>query len=251
MRTSYERTTVLTVRIPWDRITARAFLLSLLLHICIFLLMLNVRWIPEPPRQLEARSIPVELLTLGWGEGEKPAGGNLSPEGAARRARPARSPLEDAQIASRSTQRAGGVTESMHAIPRPVPETTKAATNSPGESGGSAGVPERSAEGSGLGLQGSGSGRGLGFDIQWGGGGNRIVVYRVLPQYPRGHNVGGRVRLRFTVLPDGTVGTIIPVQRTDPVLERAAVEALRQWRFNPLSTQMEMVGIITFAFELE
>jgi protein TonB len=91
----------------------------------------------------------------------------------------------------------------------------------------------------------------LGIDIEWGGGGNRTVIYKVLPQYPRGHNVAGRVRLRFTVLPDGTVGLIVPLQRTDPLLERAAIEALRQWRFNPLPTATEMVGVITFTFELE
>lgn len=91
----------------------------------------------------------------------------------------------------------------------------------------------------------------MGFDIEWGGGGTRIVLHKVLPRYPQGHNVSGRLRLRFTVLPDGTVGAIVPLQRTDPLLERAAIEALRQWRFNPLPNPVEMVGIITFTFELE
>ncbi|MCS6966255.1 MAG: energy transducer TonB [Candidatus Kapabacteria bacterium] len=247
------RESSLTIRIPWDRITARAFLLSLLVHICIFLLALHLRWYPEPPRQLEVRSIPVELLTLGWGEGNKPAGGNLSPEGRAYREKP-RDQLADANtVRSRPRAITQGALEPTQAIPHPASETpTKAMNNLPSEQKS---VPQGallgSPQGSGLGVQGGGTGKGLGFDIEWGGGGNRIVLSKVLPQYPRGHNVAGRVRLRFTVLPDGTVGAIIPLQRTDPVLERAAIEALRLWRFNSLSTSIEMFGVITFTFELQ
>jgi protein TonB len=91
----------------------------------------------------------------------------------------------------------------------------------------------------------------LGYGIEWGGGGNRIVLSKVLPTYPPGYNVSGRVRLRFTVRPDGSVASILPVERSDPVLERIAIQALRQWRFNPIESAVEMVGIITFVFELQ
>lgn len=243
---------MLTLRIPWDPLTARGFLVAVALHIAAFFLALHVRWEPQPPSQPETAMIPIELLTLGWGEGEKPAGGNLSPEGAARRGKSRRTEPLDASPTRPRAQAAPPPADVAQGIPRPVVEVPSKALTIPSSRQGSgeaasSGIPE----GSGLGRQGTGSGRGLGIDIEWGGGGNRIVLSRVLPQYPRGHNVSGRVRLRFTVLPDGTVGSIIPIQRSDPLLERAAIEALRQWRFNPITTSTEMVGIITFTFELE
>lgn len=258
MRQLYEGSHLtVKIRIPWDRLVARGFLLSLLLHMALFFLALHLRWYPEAPPQRTPQVIPVELLTLGWGEGDKPAGGNLSPEGRAYRQRNSpKSALEDASRAqqpARATNQA--ITEPSTAIPRPASATPAKALSSEVASKTSAlqaqGLPDALSDGSGLGVRGEGAGRGLGFDIEWGGGGNRIVLHKVLPQYPRGYNVVGRVRLRFTVLPDGTVGNIVPVQRSDPVLERAAIEALRRWRFNPLSTPTEMLGIITFTFELQ
>jgi outer membrane biosynthesis protein TonB len=35
------------------------------------------------------------------------------------------------------------------------------------------------------------------------------------------------------------------------VLERAAIEALRRWQFNPMSDGKEMVGFITFTFRVQ
>lgn len=246
----------LKLRIPWDRLTARGFLLSVLLHMMLFLLALHLRWYPEAPPQRAPQMIPVELLTLGWGEGEKPAGGNLSPEGAAyRHSNAPKSALEDASRTQQRTRAAAQLTvKPTMAIPQPVLETPAKALSSDGVSkvltAQGQSIPNASPDGSGLGLQGEGTGKGLGFDIEWGAGGNRIVLHKVLPQYPRGHDVVGRVRLRFTVFSDGTVGNIIPVQRSDPLLEHAAIEALRRWRFNPLPTPTEMVGFITFTFEL-
>ncbi len=251
LRRSSSEGGVLYVRIPWDRLLARAFLLSLLLHGLLFLLLLFVRWQPEPPPSREVRSIPIELLSLGWGEGQTPAGGNLSPEGQAVRAKPPRNPLEDAQPKGTSRQRA--YASATEGIPRPAPTTPdKALTeNAAPASSRAVGTPEGDPTGAGLGRQGSGPGRGLGYGIEWGGGGNRIVLSKVLPTYPPGYNVSGRVRLRFTVRPDGSVASILPVERSDPVLERVAIQALRQWRFNPIESAVEMVGIITFVFELQ
>jgi TonB family protein len=56
--------------------------------------------------------------------------------------------------------------------------------------------------------------------------------------------------LKFTVSPEGVVTSIIPLQKGDPVLERSAIEALRQWRFNRLKENKEMYGIITFTFRV-
>jgi len=62
------------------------------------------------------------------------------------------------------------------------------------------------------------------------------------------------VRLQFSVLPDGSVTGIIPLVRSDEILEREGISALRTWRFDPLPPQFEQkaqVGKITFIFKLE
>ncbi len=44
------------------------------------------------------------------------------------------------------------------------------------------------------------------------------------------------IRLQFWVLPDGSVGRVIPLARGDVRLERAAIQYLKSWRFTPLSS---------------
>lgn len=61
-------------------------------------------------------------------------------------------------------------------------------------------------------------------------------TYTTPPTWPE--SAGGRegwVQLRFTVLPDGTVTDIV-VNESDPagVFDASAVEALRQWKFEPV-----------------
>ena len=83
---------------------------------------------------------------------------------------------------------------------------------------------------------------------------NRTVLNQKIPQYPPGLQKEAVVRIRFTVLPDGRLGQMIPVQKGDPQLEEITLKALRQWRFNPLSPtaeQKNVTGIITFRYELQ
>jgi len=49
---------------------------------------------------------------------------------------------------------------------------------------------------------------------------------------------------------DGTVTSMVPLQKADPALEKAAMDALRQWRFNPIQEDIEMEGRIPFTFRL-
>jgi TonB family protein len=104
---------------------------------------------------------------------------------------------------------------------------------------------------SGLGRFGSGAGKGAGYGLEWGGGGNRVVLHKEMPKYPSGVNTSVQIKIRFTVLPNGSVGAILPMQKGDPVLERAAIEALRRWQFNPLNDTKDMVGFITFTFRVQ
>lgn len=43
-----------------------------------------------------------------------------------------------------------------------------------------------------------------------------------------------KIRLEFTVLPNGEVDQVFPVQKANPELERIAIELLHQYRFEPL-----------------
>jgi protein TonB len=108
-----------------------------------------------------------------------------------------------------------------------------------------------SSTGQGNEAEGDGS---FGFDIDWGGRGTRKIYSFILPQYPEGVKKEVNIKLQFTILPDGTVGTIIPKIKADTRLENAAINSLRQWRFEALSTgqqQMEQTAIIVFPYRLQ
>lgn len=93
-----------------------------------------------------------------------------------------------------------------------------------------------------------------GYDIDWGGRGQRRIYSFSLPEYPRGVNKEINIRLRFTILPDGTVGSIIPLIKADTRLEDAAIKSLRQWRFEPLTTGQSKVvqtAVIIFPYRLK
>ncbi len=64
------------------------------------------------------------------------------------------------------------------------------------------------------------------------------IVHTVPPVYPlaaRRHGIQGEVILKIEVGPDGKVRDIIPLpsRGVDPRLVKAAIEAVRQWRFTP------------------
>lgn len=94
---------------------------------------------------------------------------------------------------------------------------------------------------------------GFGYGIDWGGRGNRKIYNYTLPSYPEGVNKEIDIKLSFTILPDGTVGQIRPLTKADTRLEDAAINSLRQWRFEALSPQMkqtEQAAVIVFPYRL-
>lgn len=102
--------------------------------------------------------------------------------------------------------------------------------------------------------QGGGIGAGQGYSIDWGGDGGRRLLSGRLPRYPDGTDKEMPVKLEFSVLPDGTVSNVVPLMKSDELLERAAIAALQTWRFDPLPSQIEQkvqVGKITFKFVLQ
>ncbi len=95
---------------------------------------------------------------------------------------------------------------------------------------------------------------GFGFELDFGGKGMRRIYSYILPEYPEGVSKEIDVRLRFTILPDGTVAKIFPLIKADARLESAAINSLRQWRFEPLPSnakQVEQTVVITFPYRLQ
>ena len=108
-----------------------------------------------------------------------------------------------------------------------------------------------STEAQGNQLQGEGS---FGFDIDWGGKGKRQIWSYPLPKYPAGVYKEIDIKIIFTIKPDGSVGSARLLTKADTKLENAALNSLRQWRFEPLSSsykQIEQTAIIVFPYRLQ
>lgn len=57
------------------------------------------------------------------------------------------------------------------------------------------------------------------------------------------------IKLRFTVLPDGSVESIVPVVKGDPRFEALAIDLLGRYRFEPISGNQPQTGVIHFRLE--
>ena len=93
-----------------------------------------------------------------------------------------------------------------------------------------------------------------GFEIAWGGSGVRKIYSYELPAYPDGVSKQIDIRLKFTIMPDGTVGRIIPLVKADTRLEMAAINSLKNWRFEPLRAGQKKADqnvVITFPYRLQ
>jgi len=78
-------------------------------------------------------------------------------------------------------------------------------------------------------------GCGSGIVLSQDAGGERKILKKVEPEYPavlRDKGIGGTVRLRVTVKPDGTVKDV-QVLGGNAVLAESASRAVQQWRFAP------------------
>ena len=81
----------------------------------------------------------------------------------------------------------------------------------------------------------------------------RAIIRR--PQPPQINiDIEVEIRLKFWVLPDGTIGEVIPIKRGDAHLERIAITYLKQWRFEPLHPgvpQEKIWGTIPIRFTVQ
>ncbi len=92
-----------------------------------------------------------------------------------------------------------------------------------------------------------------GFQIDFGGKGIRKIYSYQLPAYPEGVSKEIDIKLRFTILPDGSVTNIFPLLKADSRLELAAINSLRQWRFEPVRSSGKknpQNAVIVFPYRL-
>jgi protein TonB len=91
------------------------------------------------------------------------------------------------------------------------------------------------------------------YEISWEGV-VRDILYDPLPQYPEGLDKEARIRIKITVLPNGTIGDLIPLQKADATLESVTMKTLKLWRLSPLKPtdpQMNQTAVISFRFVLQ
>lgn len=240
----------LTIKIPWDQFTARGFGISLIVVPILLFIMSLTQCNIAPLREREIRSI--ELMQLKWGEGDGTGnnGGNLQKEGMKKTGKQPSLDIEDAARATKTKTSTNAETDIKAATNvKPVKEVGSAiATTGPTTGTKELGAgKEGLISGSGLGNLGDGTGSGEGWGLQWGGGGNRSVMYKKIPKYPEGATAT-QIRVRFRVTPDGSVGQMNFVTKGDPQLENEVTKALRMWRFNKIKEEQDMEGTITFSF---
>lgn len=92
------------------------------------------------------------------------------------------------------------------------------------------------------------------FEIDWEGDIQREIYQKRLPEFPPDIQREATIRIRFSVLPNGLVGSAILLQKGETRLENLTLETFRTWRFNPLPDyvdQKAQTGVITFRFKLK
>lgn len=91
------------------------------------------------------------------------------------------------------------------------------------------------------------------YEISWEGV-VRDILYGPLPTYPEGLDKEASIRIKITVLPNGTIGDLIPIQKADATLESVTMKSLKLWRLSPLKPtdpQLNQTAVITIRFVLQ
>ena len=236
-----------SIKVLWDRYAARGFVIAFLLMILLLLWFSQTSIIIKPYEQ-EVNTNPIILLNFGDGDGTGRSKGNLAKEGAASSGAKPQNPLEDAGKVKSSASAKDPLSTSSPIAKNNVSASNKTDTDSSKGQGKAVGAG--TGTGTGLGEKGTGPGKGMGLgDIEWGGGGNRTVLNKILPPSPSNLDRLVSIKIRFNVLPDGTVGEMRPMTKGDPSLEGISLKTLKKWKFNRLETDQQMTGTITFTFK--
>jgi TonB family protein len=74
------------------------------------------------------------------------------------------------------------------------------------------------------------------------------IVSQIKPVYPQialQQNVGGTVRIEAVVTKEGTLSSVNVVGSSDPLLTQSALDAVKQWRYQPTLLNGEPVEVLT------
>lgn len=231
----------------YNSIRQISFSISLLIHLLIFALMLLIKFsLDYPPR---------EYVELSFGNFNQP--GSSGAEGTQINKveeKEEKAPAEKNETVDKSSEvkevelpKAKSTTEEN--VVKPADKQKEQTNTSETKTEEKSDSKETSVS---QGNKGAGKGS-FGFDIDWGGQGTRRIYSYILPDYPEGVNKEIDIRLKFSILPDGTIGTILPLTKADTKLENAAINSLRQWRFEALAPgqgTMEQSAVIVFPYRL-
>ncbi len=79
------------------------------------------------------------------------------------------------------------------------------------------------------------------------------VVYKKIPEYPKGIEKNAKVVLQFSVFPNGSVdqNSVIVIKKADPRMDDLSVESLQQWRFTQYIGRQIRKGRITFIYQIK
>jgi protein TonB len=217
-----------------DRIQNKSFLLSFAIHVGVTLSLLLINF--------SVNHVEPEYVTIGFG-----GLGNLSSSG-----KQAESEKEEKEKSELKAEENVKLPKALNQEDENILPKSDDKKNRFDESIKSLSEENKNSN-KGREFYGEGSGK-FGFDIDFGGQGIRKIYNYSLPKYPDGVFKEIDVKLKFTILSDGTVGNIIPLIKADTRLEEAAIKSLRQWRFEPLAKNQkstEQVAVIIFPFRLE
>lgn len=107
-------------------------------------------------------------------------------------------------------------------------------------------------EGPGLGVgSGTGGDGGKGYYIDWGGRGTRRITSYNIPKYPAGIYKNVDIRVEFSILPNGNVGTVRLLNKADAKLEGVALSSIKKWKFEALPVDVVQRAVITFPFRIK
>jgi TonB family protein len=85
--------------------------------------------------------------------------------------------------------------------------------------------------------------------VRLGSGGSITLLRRVQPVYPQmmaSARVTGNVVLDAIIHADGTIGEVTVLQATNPAFTRAAIDAVKQWKYEPIGYEAILTVTVNF-----
>ncbi|MBN1694009.1 TonB family protein [candidate division WOR-3 bacterium] len=82
----------------------------------------------------------------------------------------------------------------------------------------------------------------------------RKIIHFKKPEYPENESENTQVNLEIEANPDGTIKTVRIVKTGGLSFDNIAMEAVREWRFQPLAPNVKQTiqtGIVTIYFEIK